>query len=62
MKRPLFRDPFGFLTPIVAKHLKMKGDPFMIFFFRKNSHNAEKTEGGPFETFQHPFCGRTLKN
>ena len=57
-------DPFGFLTSIVAKHLKIEGVPFHdnFFFLEKKSHKAEKVKGGLFETFQNPFCRRRSKN
>ena len=45
-----------------CKTLKqLKGDPLGNFFSRKKSHNAEKTESGPFGIFQYPFCHKTPK-
>ena len=35
-----------FLTSIVAKIKKLKGDPLVKFFFSKKTHNAEKSERG----------------
>ena len=34
----------------------------IIFFFVKKVTMPEKLQGGPFGTFQHPFCRRTSKN
>ena len=40
-------DPFAFLTSIVAKHQKLKGDPLVKFLFRKNvSQCRKKLTGG----------------
>ena len=43
----------------VAKHQKLKEGK--IFIFGKNLTVPKKTERGPFDIFQHPFCRKTAK-
>ena len=42
-------DPLRFLTSILSQNIKQnEGGPFGDFFSKKTSHNAEKSERGPF--------------
>ena len=50
-----------FLTSIGAKHQKVEGGPFREKKFPSKSHNAEKTERGPFSFWYCMLRGKEEK-